>query len=123
MSQDIFPAIVVVAPADHPTAPEDLRTAPATPDTYQIVNCRVVVSADRIIIAQDGNTGPKIVFSEAIASENFYKSDNPRAKHSYVTTESGKKIAFKRDSACACGSRLRSWNPYRNAHSVKDPSS
>ena len=39
----------------------------------------------------------------------------------FGTTVSGKRFAFKKDTNCGCGSRLRSWNPYKTLSSIKDP--
>jgi len=72
-----------------------------------------------IIIAIDGGSdGPKVVFREEIKPETFIKN---QGSDSYVETVSGKKVAYKKDNACGCGSRLRTWRPYNNVNSSKDP--
>ncbi len=122
--QDIFPAFVSVAPADLDIALGDLKSAPPTPGSFQVSIARVVVTPERIIVARDSGagTGPQVVFSEAILPETFYKSSDIRNKDSYVQTVSGKKLAWRKDSACGCGSRLRSWNPYGSiVSSTQDP--
>lgn len=123
VKQDIFPAFVAMAPADDPVVYTDMTSGPLFPKTArQITVARVVVFGGSITIAIDGNDGPKIVFREAIQANTFIKGPNPK-KDSYVVTASGIKIAFRRDDACGCGSRLRSWNPYNSIHSSQDPTS
>ena len=120
--QDLFPAYVVIATADFPTPIEEISSAPPTPGTAQITIARVVVSNTRIIVAQDGPQGPQIVYDEAIDPESHFKSASPLTLDSYVTTATGVKIVFKKDTACGCGSRLRSWNPTGGiSTSIKDP--
>jgi hypothetical protein len=80
---------------------------------------RVIVSSDRVIIAVDGDTdGPRIVFNQPI--REFHKS-NDRKSDSYIITENGSMIAYRKNEACGCGSRLRSWNPYGHIYSTQDP--
>lgn len=117
---DVFPATVSLAPASHETPLNELTSAPATKNTRQLNTARVVVTGDRVKIAQDGPAGPVIVFDEEIDWSTHYK--NPDKKlDSYVQTVSGTKIAYRKDSACGCGSRLRSWNPYKYVTSTADP--
>ena len=118
---DVFPAYASVTPADADIAIADIRSSPPSAGSFQISIARVVVTPERIIIARDGATGPTVVFSEAIDPLTYFKNPDSRGD-SYVQTLSGKKIAFKKDSACGCGSRLRSWNPYKSTvSSTKDP--
>lgn len=121
--QDVFPATVVVAPEGLGAIPGSLHVSPPTAGTYLITDCRVIVYNGSIIVAQDNSSGPKIVFSESIVPESFSKSGDIRSTLSYVTTTSGKMLAFRRESSCACGSRLRSWNPFRTMRSSQDPTS
>lgn len=118
---DVFPALVSVTPVELDISLADLRSAPPSPGSYQITIARVVITNNHLIIAQDMGSGPQIVFSEDVDPATYYK--NPaRTADSYIQTISGKKIAFKRDSACGCGSRLRSWNPYKGGvSSNQDP--
>lgn len=119
---DVFPAFAAIAPADADITLEDLRSAPPSEGSFQVSIARVVMANDRIIIARDAGNGPQIVFSEKIDPTTYYKSADIRTQDSYVQTVSGKKIAFKKDSACGCGSRLRSWNPYGSImNSTADP--
>lgn len=110
--QDIFPSYVGIAPADNPTDINDLRSAPPTEGIVHLNIARVIVTAEEIIIAQDGPTGPVVVFSEAIDPAGHFIAASPREMDSYVTTVSGQKVVFKKDTACGCGSRLRSWAPF-----------
>lgn len=121
IKQDVFPATVVVAAPDHDTAVEDLRSNPPTPGIAYVQTARVIITEDRILIATEGDGGPQIVFSEGIDSSTHVKYSNLTATDSHVTTLTGKKIAFRKDSACGCGARLKSWRPFNSMSSVKDP--
>jgi len=119
---DVVPATVSIAPTGSDIEPFNLRSAPPTHGSYPITIARVVIMNNRIIIAQDSGNGPQVVFSEGIDPLTYYKNPD-KDRDSFVQTLSGKKIAFKKDSACGCGSRLRSWNPYGSGvSSIKDPS-
>jgi len=117
---DLFPAFVAIAPADHPLTAGELSSAPPTKGTRQVFTCRVIVTDSQIIIATDSPSGPVVVFNEAYAPGMFYKSPR-RQDDSCIVTTTGLKLAFKRDDNCGCGSRLRSWNPYRTTDSTRDP--
>jgi hypothetical protein len=120
VKHDVFPALVALVPADDPVELAVVSSSPIFPSTARQVNtARVVVMDDLIIIAIDGGgAGPKIVFREAIKPETFIKN---QGSDSFVETVSGKKVAYKKDNACGCGSRLRTWRPYNNVNSSKDP--
>ena len=118
---DMFPATVALSYADFPTPIEDMRSSPPTAGAASFGTARVVVTNDRIIIARDAGSGPVVVFSEGIDPANVVK--RPREKDSYVTTLSGKKVVFRKDSACGCGSRLKTWRPFKTMSSVLDPHS
>jgi hypothetical protein len=115
---DVFPAFVGVAPADLVAAVQDLQSAPITPGAYQLTKSRIVITDEVVTIAIDGNEGPMIVFRERYTE--FHKS-NVKTEDSYIITETGKMLAYKKDENCGCGSRLRSWNPYRHVYSSQDP--
>jgi hypothetical protein len=118
---DVFPAFAIFLPADDPTPTEEMRSAPPSPKTGRSFDkARVVVYGTRVMVAIDGNDGPKIVFSEEYVHGTHHKNPD-KTKDSYITTVSGKKIAYRRNDACGCGSRLRSWNPYKTLNSTKDP--
>lgn len=117
--EDSFPATVAITAADFETPVEDLRSQPPTKGAASLTITRVVVSGDRIVIAVDDVTGPKVVFSEGIDPAQHFKGNS--TTDSYVTTLTGKKIAWRRDAQCGCGSRLRSWRPFKIMGSSKDP--
>jgi hypothetical protein len=119
---DVFPAFVSITPPDVGPALEAVSSSPPSEGSYQISIARAVIRNGMIFVAQDGPQGPVVVFSEPIDPTTLYKAPDTRLKDSYVQTVSGKKIAFKKDSACGCGSRLRSWSPTKFATSIKDPS-
>jgi hypothetical protein len=118
---DTFPAIITVAPPGL-LAPEDvLSSAPASPGSFQIHTSRVIVTEDRVVIARDSVNGPELVFSELYDPASLQKAPK-KADDSYLTTLSGKRLAFKKDESCGCGSRLRSWNPFAGSiMSSKNP--
>ena len=118
IAQDVFPAFVAVAPQGLVESYFDVRSAPVTTGAYQLTKARVVVTDEVIMVAVDGNEGPMIVFRERYAEHH---KSNLRTEDSYVITETGKILAFKKDENCGCGSRLRSWNPYRHVYSTQDP--
>lgn len=121
VKHDIFPAFVALLPADDPTPLEELRSGPLYPKTArQVITARVVVFNNRITIAVDGDQGPKVIFNQPIATATFQKSAKP-SEDSFVQTLSGVKVAYRKDENCGCGSRLRSWNPYRTLNSKLDP--
>jgi hypothetical protein len=120
-NQDIFPVNVVFAAPDFPVAVGDMRSMPPTPDAAYVQTARVIITGDRIVVARDSNDGPQIVFQDRIDPTTHYKSPRPSEEDSYVTTVTGKKLAFRKDSACGCGSRLKSWNPNKHLTSNQDP--
>lgn len=117
--EDVFPATLVVTAADFETAVEELTSRPPTPGAAALPITRVVVTGDRIIVATDDVAGPQIVFSEEIDPASHYKGNT--TTDSYVTTVTGKKLAWRKDASCGCGSRLRSWRPFKHMSSSKDP--
>lgn len=111
---DVFPALVAVAPAGLLEDPTALESSPNTPGSFQVHTARVIVTDTAILIARDGVAGPEVVFKQPIDPASFQKSAK-RAEDSYITTLDGKTIAFKKDETCGCGSRLRSWNPFKTS--------
>jgi hypothetical protein len=118
--QDLFPAFVGLWAADEETPLDQLSSAPLKPHAtgYQLDKARVVLYNDSIVIAVDGDDGPRIVFREAIDVESYVKGTHKTDTR--VRTVSGKMVVFKKNEACGCGSRLRSWNPYGIINSSKD---
>lgn len=121
VKHDVFPAFVAVLPAEDPTLLTDMTSGPLYPkQARQIITARVVVFNNRITIAIDGNDGPKVVFNQEIDPSSFIKAPKP-SQDSFIQTTKGIKIAYRKDENCGCGSRLRSWNPYRILQSKNDP--
>ncbi len=118
---DIFPAHLSVAPSDYSEDVFSIKSQGNPAGVFYRDITRVVLVEDErgltIWVAQDAPTGPQIIFQERLAE--FHKSDKPE-QDSHARTVSGKILAFCKDSNCGCGSRLKSWNPYRTLHSVKD---
>jgi hypothetical protein len=121
--QDVFPAFVVFAASTAPFEAWDLTSAPPTkhPEVHQVLKTRVIISDTRIIIAQDATSGPKVIFNQPYSPGNRFKGPDNRTD-SWVIADNGTKVAFKKDTNCGCGSRLRSWSPYTISDSVRDPS-
>ncbi len=125
--KDYFPATIVVCPSpDQLPIPQDytsLTTSPSTPQGARHMDrVRVVIMQDDesylIMIAADSNSGPRLIFSERLKD---YNPSPDKTQDSQAITLTGKTIAFRYVQGCNCGSRLRSWSPYRNTDSVKDP--
>ena len=123
--QDIFPATVLITGPDFEVPIEELRSSPPTPGGAPVNTARVIVARGRVIIARDTATGPMVVFAEDIDPASHWKSPQPLSQDSFVTTVTGKRVVFRKDSGCGCGSRLKSWSPYGSAgmSSVQDPTS
>jgi hypothetical protein len=113
---DIFPAHASVAPASYVG---ELVAHPPIDGTAYLQTSRVIIFALQdvqvLMIAQDTPDGAQVVFQERIAE---FDIDDVQY---FGTTVSGKRFAFKKDTNCGCGSRLRSWNPYKTLSSIKDP--
>lgn len=114
---DVFPAILALVPADHDSAASELNPHAPIPGGVNLTTTRIVILNGRILIAKDAPEGPQVVFAENIDPITLHVERNS----GYVTTVSGKKLAWVKDTACGCGSRLRSWRPYKNVGSVADP--
>jgi len=112
---DLFPShVVVVAPDTYETL-TDLKSQPVPKGAGYVSTARVVVTDEVIFVAQDSPEGAKIVFQERY-------EDKPTIVDGeyWLTTKSGKQLSFQKDKNCGCGSRLKSWNPYRTVSSIKD---
>lgn len=113
---DVFPAHFVIAAPDVYTNVHSMSSQPPSEEAYYLATTRVIVTENRIMVAQDGPGGPQVVFNETYTL--FEKAPKPTAD-SYVITTSGKTIAFKKDTNCGCGSTLRGWNPYRTLNAIQ----
>ena len=120
---DVFPAIISVAPADSPNGPATLSKR--TPEDHRYLEkTRVVVTVDTLLIFQDSSSGPELIFSERIADytpppPNRTLTIRTRAgatREALVTLDSGKTVAFTRQQGCGCGSRLKSFDPFKVAY-------
>jgi hypothetical protein len=114
---DIFPAHLAVIPEGFFEDVTELRSSPATEGAHYLATTRVIVNETHIIVAQDSPNGAQIVFREEY--DEYLPGESTKTDHR-VVTKSGKMLAFKKDSNCGCGSRLRSWNPYKTLNSIKD---
>lgn len=117
---DIFPAHVQVAPPNVFTDVHTLNSYPHQEGAFYVGTTRVIlmdVGADKVVlVAQDSPQGAQIVFKEKI--DIFIDEIDGTYR---LITVSGKALAFSKDHNCGCGSRLRSWNPYKTVNSMKDP--
>jgi hypothetical protein len=121
VKHDLFPSFVIFTAPDEETPVDKLTSAPPNPRKAKTFDkARVVISNNQIVVAVDGDKGPNILFRESFETENFVKSTDASVD-SYVTTNTGIKIAYRKNTACGCGSRLRSWNPYTTMNSTADP--
>ena len=94
-----------------------MRSFEPTPGSKYLEITRVIITDEHVVVAKDAPEGPQIVFREAY--ETFIRAEDTK-KDSWVVTKSGKMLAFKKDTGCGCGSRLRGWNPYKTLNSIKD---
>jgi hypothetical protein len=117
---DIFPAHFQVAPADVFTDVSTLNSHPHQQGAFYVGTTRVLImnveGNQIVLVAQDSPEGAQIIFREKIA-----ELQEPNDGTYRLITVSGKALAFSKDTNCGCGSRLRSWNPYRTMNSIKDP--
>lgn len=114
---DRFPCHLVAVPAGFTDDVSTLRSYDPTPGAKYLEVTRVILTDQAIVVAKDGDNGPQIVFQERYETADI--SDDPK-KDTRVVTVSGKMLAFKKDTNCGCGSRLRGWNAYKTLNSIKD---
>lgn len=112
---DQFPSLLVAVPSNLNLSLDDVKVVPPTEGSFMVDKCRVVIDDDLIIVAVDSPEGARIIFQEEY--DTFVKDLKGESK---ILTKSGKMLAFKRDTNCGCGSRLRSWNPTRTLKTLKD---
>jgi hypothetical protein len=117
---DVFPAHFQLTPAGHLETIDVLNAHPPTkdPDIYYLATTRVVLTEDTITVAQDSPQGAMIVFQEKYSKDALLGPEGHKKTYK-LTTESGKMLAFQKDTNCGCGSRLRSWNPYKTLTSQR----
>ena len=120
---DMFPARVLVIPEQDSNATlsqEDLGYTTPVPNSRKVEAVRVVLTEATVMIAGDSSNGPVLIFQEKYDPSTLVLNKN-RSKPGRLTTVNGKIIVFQKDENCGCGSKLRSWNPYRTVYSTKDP--
>lgn len=114
---DVFPAHLAVVPEGFTEDVTALNSAPATEGAHYLATTRVIVTDELIVVAQDSPNGAQIIFREKY--DEFFPAKDVK-NDSRVVTKSGKMLAFKKDTNCGCGSRLRGWNAYKTINSIKD---
>lgn len=114
---DRFPCHLAAAPAGLLEDVETLRSFEPTPGSTYLETTRIILTEQEIFVAKDSPEGPQIVFREAYDTADIAEKQTDDSK---VVTVSGKMIAFKKDTGCGCGSRLRGWNPYRTIGAMSD---
>jgi hypothetical protein len=115
---DVFPAHLVVAAAGQFDDVLSLKSSPPTEGAHYVGTTRVILADDVVVVAADSPTGPAIIFRERFVE--LEKADQI-TNDTRLVTVSGKMLAFKKDTNCGCGSRLRGWNAYKTINSMKDP--
>jgi hypothetical protein len=114
---DLFPCHLVAVPPGFTDNILTLRSYDPTPGANYLEVTRVILTDKSIIVAKDSNKGPQIVFQENYDTADIAEDVK---KDTRVVTASGKMLAFKKDTNCGCGSRLKGWNPYKTLTSMKD---
>lgn len=115
---DVFPAHLVVAPAGQFDDVLSLKSSPPTEGSHYVGTTRVIITDEAVVVAADSPEGPKIIFRERYVE--LQKAEQV-TNDTRLVTVSGKMLAFKKDTNCGCGSRLRGWNAYKTINSMKDP--
>lgn len=114
---DRFPCNLVAVAAGFTDDVTTLSSQPPTENANYLDVTRVIVTDEHILVAKDSPQGAQIVFRETYTT---FEPSKEATEDSFVTTSSGKMLAFRKDRGCGCGSRLRGWNPYKTISSIKD---
>jgi hypothetical protein len=119
---DIFPAVLVVAPAtsSHPATILSYPQ-PDDPDGRRLLDkVRVLVTDTHVYVFQDSSQGPQVIFSEPLDTytpatplHQRRTRDASKPSEALATTQSGKSLAFARQGGCGCGSRLKTFDPFK----------
>jgi hypothetical protein len=114
---DVFPAVFMIADADSLQNYTDFLFFEDKPSsTRRVDRCRVTIFNKKIYVVVDTPEGFQVIFREDVA--DYTKLEK---QHNVITT-SGKIIAFRKDDNCGCGSKLRSWSPFKaQVTSSEDP--
>ena len=118
---DLFPAQLRVIPAGVQLDPENMTVYSQYEGSRLVTAVRVLVTEDTVLVAADSSDGPMLIFREKFDLTTNITIDRTGRTVSILMTESGKTLIFDKDNNCGCGSRLRSWNPYRTMGSDNDP--
>lgn len=91
------------------------RRALHLPSSHKVMpNVRVTVMRSEeknyVLIASDSSEGPGLIFGEELL---HYRPAVNVQNSSIAQTVTGKMVIFYKTSGCNCGSRLRSWSPYK----------
>jgi hypothetical protein len=95
-----------------------MRAESSGRDYPYVAETRTIITTEKIMVAIDTPTGAQIIFNEEYDPETLIIPKKPDQEGS-ATTVSGKRLVFKKAESCGCGSRLRSWNPYKTMYSAK----
>lgn len=120
---DLFPARVLVIPPGEELDALDYETLEfltTVKSARRVEAVRIVITEATVLIAADSHTGPVLIFQEKYDPDSLILNRN-RSKPMRLRTRNGKVLVFQKDENCGCGSRLRTWNPYRTVYSTKDP--
>jgi hypothetical protein len=119
---DVFPAHFSGAQSSAIPDVNDLNAISINvPNVAYVATTRVILTETHLSVASDSPDGPQLIFNEPYAQVLPPPDKERRTGTWRVITQSGKHIAFQKDDACGCGTRLRSWNPYRTLQSINDP--
>jgi len=119
---DLFPARVrVIAPEQREAAlaASELNTFTAA-FGRAVDKTRVIVTEKTVMVAADADNGPVLIFREKYDPASLVWSRKAGSVNRLVTL-TGKLLVVSANTSCGCGSRLRSWNPYRTVYSSGDP--
>lgn len=120
---DLFPARVLVtttASLDTESL-EVLSALPRVAGSRTVDRVRVILTQERVLIGADSSDGPTLIFRDRIRPGTLRLAKSRNTEASVLVTETDKVLVFIKDQNCGCGTRLRSWNPYRTLQSTADP--
>lgn len=120
---DIFPAHFCGTQSKRYSSVHELNAiTTGKNDVAYLQTTRVVVTETHVTVAQDSPDGAQVVFHEPYTELYAPEDRKDKVTGTYrIVTTSGKFLAFQKDTSCGCGSRLRSWNPYKTLSSMNDP--
>lgn len=113
---DVYPARAVVSLYYGFKDPEGEKISIEKRMSRELYAVRVCVVAGWILIGADSPDGPVLVFSQKISDQ--HKIRTGKDAESFVITENGRLVVFKKDDECGCGSKLRAWNPLKTVKTL-----